>query len=256
MPDVTLISVFLVGLLGGVHCAGMCGGIVAVLGSGRGATPPRQDGLAGRKAIPIVAARRRGSLAVLLGYNAGRITSYAIAGALAGALGSTAALVRHLLPVQQVAFVAANLLLIAMGLYLTGALRSVALLETAGQGLWRVLRPLASRALAADDLPRAFGAGMVWGWVPCGMVYGVLIAALVSGSATQGAALMLAFGLGTLPNLLALGWSAGLARRWLGRRGPRIAAGLLVIAFGIMGLARVDPMAHLHRVGEFCLTLF
>lgn len=221
-----------------------------------GASASRARRSAPLMTIPVVAERAAPALPMLLAYNAGRIASYTAAGALAGALGSTALLLRHVLPVQQVAFVAANLLLIAMGLYLTGLLRSVAVLELAGQRLWRALRPLASRLLAADRLRTAFAAGLVWGWVPCGMVYGVLIAALVSGSAGQGAALMLAFGLGTLPNLLAIGWSAHVARRWLERRALRIAAGALVIAFGIAGLARIDPTVHLHRVVDACIGLF
>jgi sulfite exporter TauE/SafE len=252
MAEVTLLSVFLVGLLGGVHCAGMCGGIVSVMGA-TAVRPRRAQALA---SIPVLTARPAPALPMLLAYNAGRILSYAVAGTLAGALGSTALMVRHLLPVQQIAFVLANLLLVAMGLYLTGTLRSVAVLESAGQRLWGALRPLASRLLAADRLRTAFAAGLVWGWVPCGMVYGVLIAALVSGSATEGAALMLAFGLGTLPNLLALGWSAHAASRLLAHRAPRIAAGVLVIAFGIAGLLRIDPMAHLHRVVDACISLF
>lgn len=248
MADVTLLSVFLVGLLGGLHCAGMCGGIVAVMGAGAGRP-------AGRT-IPIQPARGAPAWPILLGYNAGRIASYVAAGTLAGALGSSATLVHTVLPVQQVAFVVANLVLIAMGLYLTGVLRSVAVLEVAGRGLWRALQPLATRALAARDFPRALAAGLVWGWVPCGMVYGVLVAALVSGSALQGAELALAFGLGTLPNLLALGWSAAAARRWLGHRALRVAAGVLVVAFGVAGLARIDPLARLHQVVDACLSLF
>ena len=251
MPDVTLLSVFLVGLLGGVHCAGMCGGIVAVLGAG---ARPRARGNPST-VIAIRPARAGTAWPVLIGYNAGRILSYTIAGALAGALGSTAALVQNVLPVQQAAFVLANLLLISMGLYLTGVLGSVAPLEAAGRGVWRLIGPLATRALHADNFARAVGAGMLWGWVPCGMVYGMLIAALVGGSATGGAALMLAFGAGTLPNLLALGWSANAARRWLGRRALRVAAGVLVIGFGVAGLARIDPLAHLHQVVDACLSI-
>jgi len=263
MADLTLLSVFLVGLLGGLHCAGMCGGIVAVMGVGRqrtgegGPAPAAAaTGATARRTIPIAAFVRSPALPVLLGYNLGRILSYSIAGALAGAIGSTAVLMRNVLPVQQMAFVAVNLVLIAMGLYLTGVLRSVAALEVAGRGLWRVLGPRASRLLSADRFAPALAAGMVWGWVPCGMVYGVLIAALATGSALDGASLMLAVGLGTLPNLLALGWSANAARRWLAHRGLRVAAGLLVIGFGVAGLARVNPLAHLHRVVDFCVTLF
>lgn len=255
MIDVTLLSVFLVGLLGGVHCASMCGGIVAVMGRAptTPAPSPAHEGLA---SIRVRVERARQPLGVLIGYNLGRISSYVIAGALAGALGSGAALVRHVLPMQQLAFVAANLVLIAMGLHLTGALGTLTRLEGAGSALWRRLQPIASRSLAADTARKAYAAGLVWGWVPCGMVYGVLMAALVSGSPVQGALLMAAFGAGTLPNLLLLGGSAALLRPWLARRGVRIAAGLLIIGFGVAGLARLDPTRHLHRVIDACLTLF
>jgi len=251
MPEVTLLSVFLLGLLGGLHCAGMCGGIASVMGASARRRPSGPS-----VAIPVVAERPASALPRLLGYNAGRVLSYTVVGALAGALGSTALLVRNVLPVQQAASVATNLVLIAIGLHLTGVLRSFGALEAAGARLWRWLRPAATRLLSADRVSGAFAAGLVWGLVPCGMVYGVLIAALVSGSPLQGAALMLAFGLGTLPNLVALGWSAAAVRRWLDRKPVRVAAGLLVIAFGIAGLARIDPAKRLHSVVDACISLF
>ncbi|HPU50358.1 MAG TPA: sulfite exporter TauE/SafE family protein [Burkholderiaceae bacterium] len=258
MIDVTLVSVFLVGLLGGLHCAGMCGGIAAVMGgaAGRSGAPLPTGAQARLAGIGVRVEGMSRPFGLLIGYNAGRITSYTVAGGMAGAIGSSAALVRHWLPVQQVAFVAANLLLIAMGLHLAGVLRRIAVLEGAGAGLWRRLQPLASRCLAADNPRRAFAAGLVWGWVPCGMVYGVLMAALLSGSAWQGAALLLAFGAGTLPNLLLLGASGAFTRRWLAVPALRTGAGLLVIAFGVAGLARIDPTRHLHQVVDACLTLF
>ena len=75
-------------------------------------------------------------------------------------------------------------------------------------------------------------------------------------SPVQGALLMLAFGAGTLPNLLALGWSAHALRGLLAHRALRVGAGLLVIAFGIAGLARLDPSRHLHSVVDACIRLF
>lgn len=246
MLEITLPSVFLVGLLGGLHCAGMCGGIVAVVGGNAARRPVP---------IPVRAARAPRPMSLLLGYNLGRLTSYTLLGALAGALGSSAALLGNILPLQQTAFVATNLLLVAIGLHLAGALRLTAL-EAAGGGLWRRLRPLAARLLAADTPARALAAGLVWGLVPCGMVYGVLIAALFGGSWIEGAALMLAFGAGTLPNLLLMGAGAAAGRRWLARPGLRLGAGLVVAAFGVAGLLRLDPTRHLHRVVDACLSLF
>ena len=246
MTGVTLLSVFLVGLFGGVHCASMCGGLVSVMA-----------GSAGRRGA-VIAVRAEGlrrPAGLLIGHNLGRLTSYTLAGALAGSLSSSATLVSRVLPLQQLAFVATNLLLIAIGLHLTGALRLVAL-EPVGAALWRRLQPLASRLLLARTPWQAWQAGLVWGWVPCGMVYGVLIAALVSGSPLQGALLMLAFGAGTLPNLLLIGAGAAAGQRWLARPTPRRIAGLLVAGFGLAGLARLDPGAHLHRVVDACLSVF
>lgn len=261
MPELTLFSVFLVGLFGGLHCAGMCGGIATVLGAGgrrtsAGTAKSRAD--AGSqtlaRTIPIHPAAQ--PVARLLGYNLGRIASYTLAGAVAGTLGSTAVLLGRMLPLQQIAFVATSLWLIVIGLYLTGALGSLAFLERAGQALWRLLAPTASQLLGARGWLQTVAAGMVWGLVPCAMVYGVLIAALITGSAFEGALLMLVFGLGTLPNLVAIGWSAHALGGWLSRRGVRIAAGIVVIAFGLAGLARIDPTQHLHRLVDACLTLF
>lgn len=248
MVEASLLSVFLFGLLGGLHCAGMCGGIVAVMGSGAARGRP--------VGIRVTAAPqdRLAALPVLVGYNLGRITSYTLGGALAGAVGSTAFLARDMLPVQRAGYFIANCVLIAMGLYLIGVLRPLAALESMGGGLWRVLRPLATRTLTAHRFFPALAAGLLWGWVPCGMVYAVLIAGLASGSALEGASLALAFGLGTLPNLVALGWSASALSRWLDRRAVRVAAGILVIGFGVAGLMKVNLMTHLNQFIDFCIS--
>lgn len=252
MPEVTLLSAFLLGLFGGVHCAGMCGGIVSVLG----ATAARRVPSGPVLAIPVVQAHPPRPLAPLLGYNAGRVTSYTLLGALAGALGSSATLAGSVLPLQQTLFAATNLLLIGIGVHMTGAFAALSVLEPAGSALWRAIRPLATRLLHARGPRASFAAGLAWGLVPCGMVYGVLIAALLAGSAAQGAMLMLALGLGTLPNLLALGWLGSKVSVWLSQRWLRIGAGLLIIGFGLAGFARLDPGAHLHRIADACLTLF
>ena len=243
-------SAFLLGLFGGVHCASMCGGIVALLGGRHRMMPLHlQPGGA------AVASMQSGAL-LQFAYNAGRIGSYAVAGAIAGAVGSAAWLAGHVLPVQQLSFAAANLLLIVLGLALAGGLRGLRTLERFGAGAWKRIAPLASRLLGATHVPGAFAAGTAWGWVPCGMVYGVLAAALVSGSAADGALLMLAFGAGTLPNLLALGFAAQGASRWFSQPVARRIAGVLIIVFGVAGLARIDPIAHLHQAVDVCVQWF
>ena len=217
-------AAFLVGLTGGAHCFGMCGGIVGALTLG----------------LPAAQARpwwRR--LPYLLAYNGGRIASYAAAGALAGGVGAWAA---HLLSIHHAQLglqIIAGLFMVLLGFYLAGWWAALARLERMGGVWWRRIEPLGRRWLPVRTPLQAFGIGLVWGWLPCGLVYSALIWAMGAGGAGKGALLMLSFGLGTLPALLALGTAAaalaGFARRPLVRQ----LAGLLVVAFGIyeIGLA-------------------
>lgn len=229
---IPLLPLFVVGLLGSVHCAGMCGGIVGALSL----APARAR--AGAAVIPIHAAAGALPLAPTLAYNAGRIASYAGAGALAGGLAGAGARLAALPLLQGAAYVLANLLLVALGLHLMDAWRGVARIEQAGASLWRRLAPLLRRIGPPDTPARMFMAGAVWGWLPCAMVYSVLVTAMLSGSAGAGAAVMLAFGLGTLPLMMALGLAGARLRGWLGLRPVRLACGLLVLGFGLLGLAR------------------
>jgi hypothetical protein len=215
LPETSLLTAFLAGLLGGAHCVGMCGGIVAAMSFQGG---------------------RRQPVGFHVGYNLGRIASYSVAGALAGLIGSAAFLSDTLLPVQKSLYIVAQIMLILMGLYLAGLSRAVLWLEKAGGGLWKRLQPLFGKLLPIRDFPGAVIAGAVWGWLPCGLVYSVLITALASGRAGSGALLMLAFGLGTLPNLLAMGWAAEHLRRLAANRAVKLFAGLTVAGFGVWGL--------------------
>lgn len=216
MPESGFLAVFLVGLLGGVHCAGMCGGIVSALSL-------QQSG-------------QRPAWQVHLAYNLGRIASYVMAGALMGALGGVGSLLGTWLPVQLTLYVFANLMMVALGLYLTGMTRTLAFTERAGQFLWRRLQPATRRFLPVRGVAQAFPLGMLWGWLPCGLVYSVLTMTLLSGSAARGAATMLAFGLGTLPNLMLAGLLLARFRGFIQARALRLAAGLMVLGFGVWGL--------------------
>ena len=220
MPDSGFLAVFLIGLLGGVHCAGMCGGIVSALSL----------------QTPRLAAKQPSPLPLHLAYNLGRIASYAIAGALMGALGSLGLLLNNWLPVQMILYVAANLMMVALGLYLTGLTQTLAFVERTGQRLWRRVQPVTKRFLPVRGMAQAFPLGMLWGWLPCGLVYSVLTMTLVSGSAARGAAIMLAFGLGTLPNLLLAGLLLVRFRSVIQGRALRLASGLIVLGFGAWGL--------------------
>jgi len=215
------LSAFLVGLLGGVHCVGMCGGIVAALSLGL----PEQTG---RKSWPL-----------LLGYNVGRLSSYSLAGALMGGVGLLTVQLSDLHQVQLVLQLLAALMMIALGLYLAGWWFGLSCLERLGGKVWSLLEPLGRGLLPVKTPLRALLLGSLWGWLPCGLVYSVLIWALAAGDPQKGALLLLSFGLGTLPNLLAMGLFANRLRRWVQLPWVRRLAGGLVLAFGLLGLWRV-----------------
>lgn len=224
MSDFGLLAVFMVGLLGGVHCLGMCGSIVGIFTT----------------QVPPARARWPFHLA----YSSGRIASYMLAGALVGSLGQVGLLWRDQVPVQHLLFGLSSLMLILLGCYLAGLWSVVRRLEQAGGVLWRQLHPWTTRLLPVTTLPRALALGALWGWLPCGLVYSVLVLALASGSASSGALLMAAFGLGTLPNLLAIGLFWDKLRHRVQARAVRLAAGLLVMLLGVYGLYKVGYTFH------------
>jgi len=224
MNELDLAAAFLVGLLGGVHCVGMCGGIVGALSLGA-----RRAGSSGPLAL----------LPLQLAYNLGRISSYTLAGALLGTLGAAFSQLLPLHLAQRVLYAVAAAVMILLGLYLGGWWFGLGRVERAGGVLWRRLEPLGRRFLPVRRIPHAFGLGLIWGWLPCGLVYRVLIWAASSGSPQQGALLLLAFGLGTLPNLLAMSLAAGFLAHWSRYPWVRRLAGALVLGFGIFALAQV-----------------
>jgi hypothetical protein len=170
----------------------------------------------------------------LLAYNLGRISSYSLAGAVFGGVGAAAvASLGGLKAAEGSLSVLAGLFMVMLGLYLAGWWRALARLEQAGGVVWRRLEPLGRRLLPARSPHQAWWLGMVWGWLPCGLVYSVLVWALAAGSAGGGALLMASFGLGTLPALLALGAIAARLTGVLQRTGVRQAAGALVVVFGL-----------------------
>lgn len=216
-----------IGFLGSTHCVGMCGGIVGALNAGLNDELPRHRG---QPRFP--------RFAYHFVYNAGRILSYSVAGAIAGLAGAQSAKIPLGLALP-VGGVIAGLFMIALGLYLAGWWPAFAGVEKAGQYVWKYIQPLGKTLLPVKSPLHALGLGLVWGWLPCGLVYSALALALLSASPTQGALLMLGFGLGTLPMLLAM----GRAYEYLGRaaRKPvvRRLAGVAVILFGVYTLLTV-----------------
>ncbi|CAG2133370.1 sulfite exporter TauE/SafE family protein [Cupriavidus numazuensis] len=245
-----LLSVFMLALLGGFHCAAMCGGVAL-------AVEQRAVG------VPVAVVRRRQDwLVELVVMHVGRISTYMVLGALLGAVGATAWR-QDYLPVQRWLFGAGSAMLLWSGWRLTrGEAFSIAWLErlaargggAIAAGMARFGRKAPAGVVRHGGWIRRYGMGLAWGLVPCGMVYGALALALLAGNAPSGALVMGAFGLGTLPNLLALSSFSGLLRGWSRRRWVRIGAGVAVMAFGAMGISRAVLLPHSLAEHGFCLV--
>lgn len=199
---------------------------------------------------------------VLAGWQLGRVLSYSVMGLMVGAFGAFFLTQAPVVVIRQIAFVMANLMLIALGLHVAQLWSGITQLERIGQLIWRWIQPLATATLVpqtpgspqpVQETLRALRAGAIWGWLPCGLVYSMLVTASVSGSAVNGALWMLAFGLGTMPAL----WMTSMASHRLAdqfrRSSVRKAAGLLIIAFGLWGLLRATGLIQIDWFDAFCI---
>lgn len=218
MIEYNVTGAFLVGLMGAAHCFGMCGGLVGAFSAQ--IPHPKTGNLLAHQ------------LKYLLSYNLGRILSYTLAG---GLVGASSAGLGHLFQLDIyliVLRIIAGLMMIATGLYIAKIWVGIVQIERVGQWLWHYLTPLAQRLVPIKNPHQAVMAGFIWGWLPCGLVYSTLTWSVASGSAIQGAFIMLAFGLGTLPALLSAGVAAKRLANWVQKKTVRLLSGLLLIAFG------------------------
>ena len=227
---ITLSSAFLLGFFSTLHCIGMCGGIIGALSL----------------SLPVETRNNKPKLFVyVMSYNIGRLISYSLAGLVAGAVGTSV--------LQSAGFdqghaflrVIGVAMMVAIGLYLTGWLPQLARIEKVGIPVWKRLEPIGRKLVPVVSLPRALAYGLIWGWLPCGLVYFVLIWALTAGDAIHGALTMLAFGAGTLPTLVTAGFMTSWVTRFSHSRRARQVVGLLIIAMAIGSL--FIPMEHQHH---------
>ena len=234
-------AAFSLAIVGGLHCAAMCGGIVGALQLNR---PPG-----------VSAAR------LAAGYHAGRLASYSLAGVLVGLLGA-ALYAADVIPVQAALMLVGSLMLLAIGLSMFGRGAWMRRIEPAGAWIWRLVGPLARRVYPPRTGLQALAAGLAWGWIPCGMVYAALPLALVAGGPLQGVLVMLAFGLGTLPNMLAVDVAVhGIGRAGQGGAARSLAwvrplAGAVIVVFGISGLAHAARVAGVAGAEHPAVAMF
>lgn len=210
----TVAAALAAGFFGSAHCLGMCGGIAGALGLGAEGPPGRR-------------------LAIVLLYNLGRVASYAFAGAAVGAaagwLGDGLALPGWAAALR----ILTGALLVAIGLQLAFGWSGLKRIEALGLPLWRRLAPRVGALLPVRKPADAALLGMLWGWLPCGLVYTMLLAALLSGDAVSGASLMAAFGLGTVPAMAGVAAAGNSLAPLVRRQSLRAAAGVFVAILGV-----------------------
>ncbi len=227
--ETSYIAAFLVGLLGGVHCIGMCGGIVGALCIGLGNNlGSEQDKTAQQNFLKV--------LPFLLSYNIARISSYTLAGILMGGLGWLGSHLITIYSIQQTLEIIAAGFMLALGLYIAGWWKGLASVERlGGKVVWKRLEPFGRRFMPVTTYRQAFFLGLIWGWLPCGLVYSVIIWTISTQSPIEGGLLMLSFGLGTLPNLLLMGVFASTLNQFIQQPWVRQVAGISIMAFaGVM----------------------
>jgi len=225
-PELTLVAAVLVGLAGSPHCLGMCGGIAGSLGMASNGTdsPGRRLGYA-------------------LCYNLGRLCSYTVMGALFALLVALAG-IGVSRPEWGVGLrIVTGLVLLTVAAHMLFGWSGLRRIEVLGARVWRVIGPQARRLLPVQSAPAALALGALWGWLPCGLVYTMLLVAAASGDPLVGAGVMLAFGIGTLPAMTGVALFAQTLRRWQSRTGTKRLLGGCMLVFALWTLA--SPLMHL-----------
>ena len=212
MTTALLVAAFLMGFLGSPHCLGMCGGVVAAFSLSMKDVSP---------------AKRRRLIAT---YHFGRLVSYSILGLVAGLIGTT--VLEPLMKGNSTPRILLGLVLVFVGVTMLG-MPFLNKLERVGMRFWQYLSPVRQKVFPLNTYPRALAAGLLWGYLPCGLVYGALLIAVVAHDPLSGAALMFVFGLGTVPMLVATHETVGWLRDKIGRFRLRQVNGALMVLSGM-----------------------
>jgi sulfite exporter TauE/SafE len=227
---ITLSAAFVAGIAGSAHCFAMCGSLAGAFG------------------MRARAAGAGGTFGNALSYHLGRLSGYTVAGAICGLLGATLQAVLDLARIGSWLRIASGVLLLLIALRMLSPWNPLHWLETLGAKFWRQLQPLTHKAGALSGRTQAVALGFLWGWLPCGLVYSMLLFAALSGNALEGGAVLLAFGLGTLPAMLTSTVLASQVQRLLRDRWPRFASGVLLLLLGAWMIWISLPAAeHVHH---------
>ena len=203
------LEIMFIGLLGSMHCIGMCGGFVTMYSLNKPLTQP--------------------SLPYHLLYNLGRITTYTFLGGVLGYFGSFAAYVGEHRGIPGAVLLIAGFFMVLMGLNIAGALGKRGLFEEMGVTRTSVFRNTLHRILALDSVWGTFLLGLLLGFLPCGLLYPILIHAAASGGFISGMIIMAVFGISTLPALMGLGFLVSRLQPHIKLAFYRVAAVLIVL---------------------------
>ncbi len=225
MTTALIIAAFFMGFFGSPHCLGMCGGLVAAFSLSMKDVSP---------------AKRRALIAT---YHFGRLTSYAILGLAAGLIGTT--VLEPLMKGNSTPRILLGLVLVFVGVTMLGA-PFLSKLERLGMRFWQYLSPIRQKVFPLNTFPRALAAGLLWGYLPCGLVYGALLIAVVAHDPLSGAALMFVFGLGTVPMLVATHETVGWLRNQIGRLRLRQLNGAIMVLSGLAVVFIPIAMKSMH----------
>lgn len=226
--NASYLAAFVIGLFSSLHCIGMCGSIIGTL------TYSLSQELRNNKRILF---------SIILSYNLGRVASYAIAGAVVGFLS---------LPFSQgMAYRFLQLLSAAImtgaGLYIGGWFPRFAYIEKMGSRFWKLIEPFGRKMIPVKTRSQAMLFGMVWGWLPCGLIYTALALAATTGNVMHSSMTMLAFGLGTLPAVVGVGIMTTLLARLSKARLFKQIVGVLFIVFALLAaFPWLNPMRVEH----------
>jgi sulfite exporter TauE/SafE len=220
---------FVMGLVSSLHCIGMCGSIIGTL------TLSLSPEIRHKKAL---------LLPFVFNYNFGRITSYVIAGALAGIIQSIATMHIGEFQGHRLLQILSAIIMASAGLYIAGWFPRFAYIEKAGMHFWKKIEPYGRKLIPVKNLTQAYLFGMVWGWLPCGLVYTALALAATAGDVTTSALTMLSFGLGTLPAVMGVGIMTGILTKLSRMQRFKQAIGLFMIILALLAaLPWLNPMA-------------
>lgn len=225
MTTALLVAALLMGFFGSPHCLGMCGGLVTAFGLSMKDISP---------------AKRR---ALVVTYHIGRLTSYAFLGLIAGLIGTT--VLAPFMTGSNMPRILLGLVLAFVGVTMLGA-PFLNKLERFGMRFWQYLSPLRQKVFPLNTFPRALTAGLLWGFLPCGLVYGALLIAVVAHNPLSGAALMFVFGLGTVPMLVATHEMVGWLRDKIGRFRLRQLNGAIMVVSGLAMMFVPIAMTSMH----------